>query len=54
MRNIRLIVEYDGTVYCGWQRQENGLSIQQVLEESIGRMTGEECRVIGSGRTDAG
>jgi tRNA pseudouridine38-40 synthase len=54
MRNLRLIVEYDGTAYCGWQRQENGLSIQQVLEESIGRMTGEESRVIGSGRTDAG
>ena len=54
MRNIRLIVEYDGTAYCGWQRQENGLSIQQLLEESIGRMTGEESRVIGSGRTDAG
>jgi tRNA pseudouridine38-40 synthase len=54
MRNIKLIVEYDGTDYCGWQRQENGLSIQQVLEESIGRMTGEEIRVIGSGRTDAG
>jgi tRNA pseudouridine38-40 synthase len=54
MRNIKLIVEYDGTAYCGWQRQENGLSIQQLLEESIGRMTGEESRVIGSGRTDAG
>jgi tRNA pseudouridine38-40 synthase len=54
MKNIRLIVEYDGTAYCGWQRQENGLSIQQLLEESIGRMTGVESRVIGSGRTDAG
>jgi tRNA pseudouridine38-40 synthase len=54
MRNIKLIVEYDGTAYCGWQRQENGLSIQQLLEESIGRMTGESIRVIGSGRTDAG
>jgi tRNA pseudouridine38-40 synthase len=54
MRNIQLIIEYDGTAYCGWQRQKNGLSIQQVLEESIGRMTGEESRVIGSGRTDAG
>jgi len=54
MRNIKLIVEYDGTAYCGWQRQQNGLSIQQLLEESIGRMTGEESRVIGSGRTDAG
>ena len=54
MRNIRLIVEYDGTAYCGWQRQQNGLSIQQLIEESIGRITGVESRVIGSGRTDAG
>ena len=54
MRNIRLTVEYDGTAYCGWQRQINGLSIQQRLEEAIGRITGEESRVIGSGRTDAG
>ena len=54
MRNIRMVIEYDGGAYCGWQRQVNGLSIQQVLEECIGRMTGEEIRVIGSGRTDAG
>ena len=54
MRNIRLCVEYDGTEYCGWQRQENGLSIQQRIEEAIGRMTGVQSRVIGSGRTDAG
>jgi len=54
MRNIRLIVEYDGGAYCGWQRQINGLSIQQIIEKCIGRMTGEEVRVIGSGRTDAG
>jgi tRNA pseudouridine38-40 synthase len=54
MRNIRLTIEYDGGAYCGWQRQINGLSIQQVIEECIGRMTGEEIRVIGSGRTDAG
>lgn len=49
-----MVIEYDGTAYCGWQRQKNGLSIQQLLEESIGRMTGETTRVIGSGRTDAG
>lgn len=54
MRNIRLCVEYDGTEYCGWQRQDNGLSIQQRIEEAIGRMTGVQSRVIGSGRTDAG
>jgi tRNA pseudouridine38-40 synthase len=54
MRNIRLVLEYDGGAYCGWQRQINGLAIQQVLEEAIGKITGEDCRVIGSGRTDAG
>ncbi len=35
MRNIKLILEYDGTVYCGWQRQVNGLSIQEVLEKKL-------------------
>ncbi len=54
MRNIRLVIEYDGAAYCGWQYQENGLSIQQVIEACIGRMTGEDIRVIASGRTDAG
>ena len=49
-----MIVEYDGGGYHGWQRQKNGLSIQQVLEEKIGVITGEKVKVIGSGRTDAG
>ena len=53
-RNFKMIVEYDGTAYCGWQRQENGLSIQQVLEEAVGLITGDKVAVIGSGRTDAG
>lgn len=54
MRNFKMILEYDGTAYCGWQRQENGISIQQILEETIGLITGEKVTVIGSGRTDAG
>jgi tRNA pseudouridine38-40 synthase len=54
MRNFKMIVEYDGTAYCGWQRQENGLTIQQVLEEAIQLITGQKVAVIGSGRTDAG
>jgi len=53
-RNIRLTVEYDGTDYCGWQWQKNGLSLQQVIEEAIGRITGEKIRINGSGRTDSG
>jgi tRNA pseudouridine38-40 synthase len=54
MRTLKMILEYDGTAYHGWQRQINGLSIQQVLEEKIAVMTGEVGKVIGSGRTDAG
>ncbi|MEQ8163235.1 MAG: tRNA pseudouridine(38-40) synthase TruA [Smithellaceae bacterium] len=54
MRTIKLTLEYDGTAYCGWQRQKNGVSIQQVLEEKIRLITREEVTVIGSGRTDAG
>ena len=54
MRNYKIVVEYDGTAYCGWQRQENGITIQQVMEEAIQLITGEKVAVIGSGRTDAG
>jgi tRNA pseudouridine38-40 synthase len=55
MRNIRIIVEYDGTGYFGWQRQGPGfLTVQQVIEEKISRMTGETVHVHSSGRTDAG
>ncbi|MBF0476856.1 MAG: tRNA pseudouridine(38-40) synthase TruA [Deltaproteobacteria bacterium] len=54
IRNIRLDIEYDGTAYCGWQRQENGRSIQQVLEEAIAVITKSPVALHGSGRTDAG
>ncbi|MDP4147313.1 MAG: tRNA pseudouridine(38-40) synthase TruA [Bacillota bacterium] len=54
MKNIRLIIEYDGTQYCGWQRQNNGMSIQQVIEEAIKQITNEQVKLIGSSRTDAG
>ena len=54
LRRFRLIVEYDGTDYCGWQRQINGPSVQQTLEETLSRLTGETIAVTGSSRTDAG
>jgi tRNA pseudouridine38-40 synthase len=54
MRNFKMTMEYDGSAYCGWQRQENGISIQQMLEEAIKLITGQKIAVIGSGRTDAG
>ncbi|MEN6620086.1 MAG: tRNA pseudouridine synthase A, partial [Smithella sp.] len=54
IRNFKMVLEYDGSAYCGWQRQKNGLSIQQTLEEKIEFITREKVTVIGSGRTDAG
>ena len=53
-RRFKLIVEYDGTAYCGWQRQINGPSVQQVLEEALSRLTQESVSLVGSSRTDAG
>lgn len=54
MKRILLTVEYDGTAYAGWQRQLNGLAVQQVLEEALHRATGECITVTGASRTDAG
>ncbi|MBN1662096.1 MAG: tRNA pseudouridine(38-40) synthase TruA [Deltaproteobacteria bacterium] len=54
MRTIKIIVEYDGYDYHGWQRQKNRLTVQQVLEEKIGIIADEKIKVVGSGRTDAG
>lgn len=54
MRNIKLIIEYDGTAYSGWQVQPNGLTVQEVMEGALLRMLGEPTRLRSSGRTDAG
>lgn len=53
-KNIRMILAYDGTGYHGWQRQKNGTTIQEVLEDNLRIILGETVVVIGSGRTDAG
>lgn len=54
MRNIKLILEYDGSNYCGWQRQKNAISVQQKLEEIIGKLIKEDIELIGCSRTDSG
>src|SRR5215469_9344857 len=50
----RITLEYDGGPFAGWQRQENGPSVQSALEEAIRRLSGESVTVTGAGRTDAG
>ncbi len=54
VRTIRLTLEYDGSGYHGWQRQPNGLTVQEVVEKALATILGQEVRVHGSGRTDAG
>ena len=53
-RNIRLVVEYDGTDFCGWQRQPGCRSVQEELETAIAAVTREKASLLSSGRTDAG
>ncbi len=54
MIRFRLTLEYDGGPFVGWQRQENGLSVQLALENAIRATVQEDCLVYGAGRTDAG
>jgi len=51
---VALRLEYIGTAYAGWQRQKNGVAIQQVVEDALSRLLKQEIRVTGAGRTDAG
>jgi tRNA pseudouridine38-40 synthase len=54
MRNIKLTIEYDGTNYHGWQSQENAITVQNTVESAIRKLTGENCSLTGSSRTDTG
>lgn len=54
MRRIRIVVAYDGTNYCGWQIQPNGITIEEILNRQISKLTGEDIRIIGASRTDSG
>ena len=54
MKRIKLTVAYDGTDYCGWQIQPNGITVEKVLNRALSRLTGEDIAVTGASRTDAG
>lgn len=53
-RTLKIIVEYDGTGLCGWQRQDNGPTVQQYLEEAVSKMLKTPTAIFGASRTDAG
>ncbi|WP_155876270.1 tRNA pseudouridine(38-40) synthase TruA [Desulfuromonas sp. AOP6] len=53
-KQVRLVIEYDGTRYAGWQVQPNGIAVQQVVEEALLSLLGHSVRLVSSGRTDAG
>lgn len=54
MRHIRLVVEYDGSELHGWQRQQGAATVQQHLEEALGKLLTHDVQVVGASRTDAG
>lgn len=54
MRNIAIIVSYDGSRYCGWQVQPNGVSVAEKINDAIVSLTGKRSKLYGSGRTDSG
>jgi len=54
VRNIRLVIEYDGTAFHGWQRQKKAVSVQGSLESVLSRVLRDPVRMVGASRTDAG
>lgn len=54
MKRVGLVVAYDGTNYCGWQIQPNGVTVQGVLNDTLSELLGEKIETIGASRTDAG
>jgi len=51
---FKIIIEYDGTPFVGWQKQENGRSVQASIESAIKKLFDEKITIFGAGRTDAG
>lgn len=54
MKRVKLTIAYDGTNYCGWQIQPNGITVEEVVNKALSKLTGENIVVIGASRTDSG
>jgi tRNA pseudouridine38-40 synthase len=54
MKRVKLVVAYDGTNYCGWQVQINGITVEEVLNKTLSELCHENIKVIGASRTDSG
>ena len=54
MQRYKIIIEYDGTPFVGWQFQKNGLSIQEVVQKALYNLCKEKVIITGAGRTDSG
>lgn len=50
MKRVRMIISYDGTNYCGWQTQINGITVEEIINRELTRLLGEEIAVIGASR----
>ena len=54
MKNIKLTIEFDGSNFCGWQKQPKGRTVQETIEKAIFKATNEQIEINGSSRTDSG
>lgn len=54
LKRVKLIIGYDGTNYCGWQVQINGITVEEIINRELSRLLGEDIAVIGASRTDSG
>ena len=54
MKRVALLIQYDGSNYSGWQRQKNGITVQEILENALLEITNNVVRTFAAGRTDAG
>jgi len=54
MKRIKLVIAYDGTKYCGWQIQPNGITVEEVINKQLTKLLDEDIEIIGSSRTDSG